>query len=226
MTSSGEEALALLVAFDSITGRSVRETVELDEIDFCIPTTCGFTEGERVMEIDELVVLGTVLFSTRWFTLNGEGARKETADLGLVGALGEACAVLRTVMLALEFILAFGRTAEDGDGSLLGDGGRLGILRRGGLLFALRGDGGRSYSSLTVTCVAKLAEISGRRRRRRRTFAFTVVISRGRRKLRLQGRFGRWWWYKGKSNWVITCSISTRPLHSSGRISRAYPPPN
>ena len=133
----------------------MRVTVELDdEIDFCIPTAWGFTEGGRVTEIDEVVVLGTVLFSARWVTLNGEGARKETADLGLEGALGETCAVLRTLMLALEFILAFGRTVGDGEGSLLGDGGRLGIFRRGGIPFALRGDGGRSCSSLAVTYVA------------------------------------------------------------------------
>jgi len=180
----------------------MRVTVELDEIDFCIPTACGFTEGERVMEIDEVVVLGTVLFSTRWFTLNGEGARRETADLGLEGALGETCAVLRTVMLALEFILAFGRTTGDGEGSLLGDGGRLGICRRDGLAFALRGDDGRSYSSLAVTYVAKLAGISGEGRRRRQTFAFTVVISRSRSKLRLRGRSGWWWWYKKESQIV------------------------
>lgn len=152
VTSSGEEALALLVAFDSATGRSVRVTVELDETDFCMPTPCGLTDGGRVIETDEVVVLGTVLFSTRWFTLNGEGALNETADLGLEGALGEVCAVLRTLMLALEFILAFGRTTGEGEGNLLGDGGRLGILRRDGGLFALRGDGGRSWSSLVVTC--------------------------------------------------------------------------
>jgi len=122
----------------------VRVTVELDEIDFCIPTACGFTEDGRVMEIDEVVVLGAVLFSTRWFTLNGEGDRRETADLGLEGALGEVCAVLRTLMLALEFILAFGRTAGEGEGNLLGEGGRLDIFRRGGMPFALRGEGGRS----------------------------------------------------------------------------------
>ena len=180
----------------------MRVTVELDEIDFCIPTACGFTDSGRVVEIDEVIVLGTVLFSARWFTLKGEGARKETADLGLEGALGETCAVLRTVMLALVFILAFGRTVGDCEGSLLGDGGRLGIFRRGGMPFALRGDGGRSCSSLAVTCVAKLAEISGEGRRRRQTFAFTVVISRGRSKLRLRGRFGRWWWYKNESQIV------------------------
>jgi hypothetical protein len=96
------------------------------------------------MEIDEVVVLGTVLFSARWFTLNGEGARKETADLGLERALGEVCGVLRTLMLALVFILAFGRTTGDGEGDLLGDGGRLAIFGRVGKPFALRGDGGRS----------------------------------------------------------------------------------
>ena len=152
VTNSGEEALNLLVALDSATGLSVRVTVGLDEIDFCIPAACGFTEGGRLMEIDEAVVLGTVLFSTRWFTLNGEGARKETADLGLEGALGEVCAVLRMLMLALEFILAFGRTTGDGEGDLVGDGGRLEIFSRGGRPFALRGDGGRSWSSLAVTC--------------------------------------------------------------------------
>jgi hypothetical protein len=104
------------------------------------------------MESDDVLVLGTVLFSTRWFTLNGEGARKETADLGLEGALGEVCAVLRTLMLALEFILAFGRITGDGEGTLLGDGGRLEIFRRGSGPFVLRGDGGRSWSSLAVTC--------------------------------------------------------------------------
>ena len=128
--------------FDSTTGRSVRVTVGLDEIDFCIPT--GFTEDGRVMEICEVVVLGAVLFSTRWFALNGEGGREETADLGLERAFGEVCGVLRTLMLALEFILAFGRTTGDGVGTLLGDGGRLEIFRRGGGSFALRGDGGRS----------------------------------------------------------------------------------
>ena len=143
VTSSGEEALALLVAFDSTTDRSVRETVELDEIDFCMPTACGFAEGGRVIDIDEAVELGTVLFSTRWLALNGEGVRKETADLGLERTLGEACAVLRVLVLALAFILAFGRTLGDGEGTLLGDGGRLGILRRGGRPFSLRGDCGR-----------------------------------------------------------------------------------
>lgn len=144
VTRSGEEALALLVAFDSTTGRSGRVTVGLDEIDFCTPTACGFTEGGRVMEIDEIVVLGTDLFSTRWFTLNGEGARKETADRGLERALGEVCGVFRILMLALGFILAFGRTTGDGDGDFLGDGGRLEIFGRCGKPFALRGDGGRS----------------------------------------------------------------------------------
>jgi len=138
VTSSGEEALALLVPFGSTTGLSVRVTVGFDEIDFCTPIACGFTEGGRLMEIDEAVVPGTVLFSTRWFTLNGEGARRETADLG------EVCGGLRTVMLALEFILAFGRTTGDSEGDLLGDGGRLVILVRSGRPFALRGDGGRS----------------------------------------------------------------------------------
>ena len=144
VTSSGEEGLALLVPFDRTTDRSVRLTVELDEIDFCIPVACGFTDGGRVMEIDEAVVPGTVLFSTRWFTLNGEGVRKEVADLGLERALGEVCAVLRTLTLALAFILALGRTREDGEGTLLGDGGRLVIFKRGGRPFeSLRGDGGR-----------------------------------------------------------------------------------
>ena len=143
VTSSGEEALGLLVAFDSTTGRSVRVTAGLDEIDFCIPTACGFTEDGRVIEIVEVVVLGVVLFSARWFTLNGEGDLKETVDLGREGALGEVCAVLRALTLALEFILAFGRTTGDGEGTLLGDGGRLEIFRRGGRPFSLRGDGGR-----------------------------------------------------------------------------------
>lgn len=149
VTSSGEDALALLVAFDSTTGLSGRATVGFDEIDFCTPTACGFTEGGRVMEIDEVVIPGTVLFSIRWFTLNGEGARRETADLG---ALCEVCGGLRTLMLALVFILAFGRTMGDSKGDLLGDGGRLAILARSGRPFALRGDGGRPWSSLAVTC--------------------------------------------------------------------------
>ena len=85
---------------------------------------------------------GTLLFSTRWFGLNGEGARKEIADLE---ALGDVCGVLRTVILALEFILAFGRTTGDGEGDFLGDGGRVEIFGRGRTRpFALRGDGGRS----------------------------------------------------------------------------------
>ena len=88
-----------------------------------------------------MVVPGAVLFSTRWFDLNGEGARKEIADLE---GLGEVCGVLRTVMLALEFILAFGRTTEDGEGNFLGEGGRVEIFGRGGTPFDLRGDGGRS----------------------------------------------------------------------------------
>lgn len=65
VTSSGEEALTLLVTFGSITDRSERVTVELEEIDLCIPTACGFTEGGREMEIDEAVEPGTVLFSAR-----------------------------------------------------------------------------------------------------------------------------------------------------------------
>lgn len=141
VTSSGEEALTLLVAFDSTTGRSGRETVGLNEIDFCTPTACGFTEGGRVTEIDEVAVLGRVLFSARWFGLNGEGVRKETVDLG---ALGEVCGVLRILMLALEFILAFGRTTGDGEGNLVGDGGRVVIFGRGEMPFAFWGDGGRS----------------------------------------------------------------------------------
>ena len=84
---------------------------------------------------------GTVLFSTRWFDLNGEGVRKEIADLEV---LGEVCGVLRILTLALEFILAFGRTTGDGEGDFLGDGGRVVIFGRGGIPFALRGDGGRS----------------------------------------------------------------------------------
>lgn len=132
--SSGEEASLLLVT----TGRSVRPTVELDEIDFC--TACGFTEGGRDMEIDDVVTLGTVLLSTRWVDLNGEGARKETTDLE---ALGDVCGDLRTLMLALEFILALGRVTGDGEGDLLGEGGRVEIFGRGGTPFALRGDGGR-----------------------------------------------------------------------------------
>jgi len=97
-----------------------------------------------------VVVPGTDLFSARWFDLNGEGARKEAADLG---ALGEVCGVLRTLMLALGFIFAFGRTTGDGEGDLVGDGGRVEIFGRGGTPFALRGDGGRrSWSSLAVTC--------------------------------------------------------------------------
>ena len=139
VTISGEEALVLLVAFDSVTGRSARLTVELDEIDFC--TACGFTEDGRVTEIDEVVVVGTVLFSARWFGLNGEGARKERTDLG---ALGEVCGVLRTLILALEFILAFGRTAGEGEGDLLGECGRLATFGRCETPFALTGDGGRS----------------------------------------------------------------------------------
>lgn len=111
----------------------------LNEIDFC--TACGFTEGGRLIETDGVVVVGTVLFSTRWFGLNGEGARNERVDLG---GLGEVCGVLRTLMLALVFILAFGRTMVDGEGDLVGDGGRLEVFRRGETLFALRGDGGRS----------------------------------------------------------------------------------
>jgi len=139
VTSSGEEALALLVPFDNTGGRSVRLTVELDEIDFCI--ACGFTEGGRVMKSEEVVVVGTVLFSTRWIDLKGEGARKETVDLG---ALGEVCGVLRKLILALVFILAFGRTTREGEGDLVGEGGRLVTFGRGETPFALRGDGGRS----------------------------------------------------------------------------------
>lgn len=116
----------------------MRVTVELDEIDFCTPVACGLTEGGREMEIEEVVEPGTVLFSERWFTLNGEGARKETADLG------ELWGVLRTVMLALEFILAFGRATGEGEGNLLGDGGRLEAFGRDETPFTLRGEGGRS----------------------------------------------------------------------------------
>jgi hypothetical protein len=115
--------------------------VGLDEIDFCTPTACGFAEDGRVIEIEEVAELGRVLFSMRWFALNGEGARKETADLG---ALGEVWGVFRRVMFALEFILAFGRTPGEGEGDLLGDGGRVEALGRGGTPFTLRGDGGRS----------------------------------------------------------------------------------
>lgn len=93
---------------------------------------------------------GTDLFSARWFDLNGEGARKEAADRG---GLGEVCGVLRRLTLALEFILALGRTMGDGEGDLVGDEGRVEIFGRGGTPFALRGDGGRrSWSSLAVTC--------------------------------------------------------------------------
>lgn len=144
---SGEEALVLLVTFDSTPGRSVLLTVGLDEMDFC--TACGFTEGGRETEIEEVADPGTVLFSTRWFDLNGEGARNERADLG---ALGEVCGVLRILMLALEFILAFGRTAGDGEGDLLGDCERMGTFGRGEIPFALMGDGGRPLSSLAVIC--------------------------------------------------------------------------
>jgi hypothetical protein len=98
------------------------------------------------MKIDDAVEPGTVLFSTRWFTLKGEGARKETADLG------EVWGVLRALIFALEFILAFGRTMGDDEGNLLGDGGRLETFGRGEMPFTLRGDGGRSRSSLAVTC--------------------------------------------------------------------------
>lgn len=145
---SGEEVLVLLVTFDSTPGRSVPRMVGLDEIDFC--TACGFTEGGRETEIEEVVVPGTVLFSTRWFDLNGEGARNERADLG---ALGEVCGVLRILMLALEFILAFGRTEGDGEGDLVGDCERTGTFGRGEIPFALMGDGGRALSSLAVTWV-------------------------------------------------------------------------
>ena len=144
--SSGEEALVLLVTFDNTPGRSNRVTVELDEIDFCTTTAWGFTEGGREMEIEEAAEPGTVLFSTRWFSLNGEGARRDTADLG------EVWGVLRTLMLALEFILALGRVAGDGEGNLLGDGGRLETAGRDEVPFTLRGEGGRSRSSLLVTC--------------------------------------------------------------------------
>ena len=226
VTSSGEEALALLVAVDSDTGRSMRVTVELDEIDFCIPTACGFTEGGRVIEIDEVVVLGTVLFSARWFTLNGEGARKETADLGLE-AFGETCAVLRTWMLAVEFILAFGRTVGDGEGSLLGDGGRLGIFRRGGMPFVLRGDGGRSCSSLAVTYVEKLAGISGKGEETETDFRLYGCHQPLSQQIATPGSFRTVVVVQeGKSKCVITSAISTRLLYSSGRISRAYPPPS
>lgn len=93
----------------------MREVVELDEIDFCNPIAGSFAEGGRVIETVEP---GSVLFATRWFTLNGEGGRRETADLG---AFGEVWGVLRVLMLALRFILALGRKAEDGEGNLLGD---------------------------------------------------------------------------------------------------------
>ena len=93
---------------------------------------------------------GTDLFSARWFDLNGEGARKGAVDLE---ALGEVCGVLRRLRLALEFILALGRTTGDGEGDLVGDVGRVEIFGRGGTPFALRGDGGRrSWSSPAVTC--------------------------------------------------------------------------
>lgn len=65
VTSSGEDALALPVTCGKITDRSERVTVELDEIDLCIPTACGLTEGGREMKTDEVVEPGTVLFSTR-----------------------------------------------------------------------------------------------------------------------------------------------------------------
>lgn len=148
-------------------------TVELEEIDFCTPTAWGFTEGGREMEIDEAAEPGMVLFSTRWFTLNGEGARRETADLG------EVCGVLRTLMLALEFILALGRMTGDGEGTLLGDGGRLETAGRDEIPFTLRGEGGRSRSSLVVT------------------FAFTVVMNRGRGGMRPGDRSERSWWLRG-----------------------------
>lgn len=60
------DALALLVTLGDTTDLSVRETAELDEIDFCTFTACGLTEGGREIEIDEVVEPGTVLFSTRW----------------------------------------------------------------------------------------------------------------------------------------------------------------
>lgn len=109
------------------------------------------------MEIEEGVELGTLLFSARWFTLKGEGARKETGDLG------DVWGVLRELILALEFILALGRTARDGEGNLLGDGGRLETFGRGETPFTLRGDCGRSRSGLAVTCgKVELVEKLGR----------------------------------------------------------------
>lgn len=140
---------ARLITFGSTVDPPMRVTTPgPDEIDFCTPTGCGFTEGGRVIETDEVAEPGTVLFTTRWFTLNGEGGRRETADLG---ALGDAWSGLRTLTLALEFILAFGRTTWDSEGDLLGDDGRLETFGRDETPFALTGDGGRSLSSLTVT---------------------------------------------------------------------------
>ena len=57
---------------------------------------CSFTGGER--EIDEMFVPGAVLFSARWFDLNGEGARKEIMDLE---GLGDS---MRMFLLNLEIL--------------------------------------------------------------------------------------------------------------------------
>ena len=58
---------------------------------------CSFTGGGR--EIDEMVVPGAVLFSARWFDLNGEGARKEIVDLE---GLGDS--MMRMFLLNLEIL--------------------------------------------------------------------------------------------------------------------------